>query len=69
MNNWYSRDYLGRAFDRFLESKMKQTDFLRLQSELESVSVQLQQLNSFIASGYPNKIGKTRTKANVEREN
>ncbi len=69
MKNWYSRLYLGRSFDKFLDSEMKQIDFLRLQSELQSVSVQLQELNSFIASGYPSKIGGIHTKPREVKEN
>ncbi len=68
MKNWYSKEYLGREFDRFLESDMKQIDFLRLQSALQSVSVQLQELNSFIANGFQNKIGRTHTRQNEVKE-
>ncbi len=68
-DSWYSRQYLGKAFNRFLESKMKLKDFTLLQSELLSVSVQLQELNNFIESGSRNKIGGIRTKASVEKEN
>ncbi len=68
MKNWYSRQYLGKSFDRFLNSDMNMTDFLQLQEELQSVSVQLQELNSFIESGSRNKIGKILTKANVAKE-
>ncbi len=65
--HWYSRRYLGRSFDRFLESDMKQTDFLQLQQELQLVSVQLQELNNFIASGYQNKTGKIHISRNEVR--
>ncbi len=68
MKSWYSRNYLGKEFAIFLESDMKRIDFLRLQSALESVSVQLQELNSFIENGFQNKTGKIHTSLNVERE-
>ncbi len=67
-NQWYSRQYLGRYFDRFLESEMNSKDFQRLQAELQRVLVQLRESNSFTASGYPNKIGKIRTRQNEEKE-
>ncbi len=67
MKNWYSREFLGRSFDRFLKSDMKQTDFLQLQSELQSVSVQLRELNSFIESGSLSRTGKTHTKPKEEK--
>ncbi len=68
MKSWYSRNYLGKEFAIFLESDMKRIDFLRLQSALESVSVQLQELNSFIENGFQNKTGKIHTSLNEERE-
>ncbi len=68
MKNWYSRLYLGRSFDIFLASELKQKDFMRLQSELQSVSEQLLELNSFIASGYPNKIGGIHIKRKEAKE-
>jgi len=61
MKSWYSRQYLGRSFDKFLKSEMNLSDFLLLQQELSQVSVQLQELNSFIANGSQNKIGATHT--------
>ncbi len=69
MNNWYSRHYLGRSFDKFLESEMKLKDFMLLQEELQSVSVQLQELSSFIESGSRNKTGRIRTRLNEVKEN
>ncbi len=68
MKNWYSKSYLGRAFDKFLDSEMNLKDFTRLQEELQSVSVQLRELNSFIESGSQNKTGRTLTKPNVAKE-
>ncbi len=67
-NNWYSRDYLGKHFDRFLNSEMNLTDFMQLQEVLQQVLVQLQQSRAFIESGYPNKIGKTRIRVEEVRE-
>ncbi len=65
---WYSRDYLGREFDRFLSSEMNSTDFQRLSLELVRVLEQLQLSRAFIASGYQNKIGKIHTKPKEVRE-
>jgi len=62
MKDWYSRDYLGKGFDRFLKSDMKLSDFITLQEELQRVLVQLQLSRSFTESGYPNKIGKIHIK-------
>ncbi len=67
MKNWYSKNYLGRSFDKFLNSDMNMTDFLQLQEELRQVSVQLRLLDSFIKSGSRNKTGKTHTKVNEEK--
>ncbi len=67
VEHWYSREYLGRHFDKFLESDMKPIDFLQLQQELQLVSVQLQELNSFIANGYQSKTGRIHISRNEER--
>ncbi len=67
VEHWYSREYLGKAFDKFLESDMKQNDFLLLQQELQLVSVQLQELNNFIASGYQSKTGRIHISRNEVR--
>ncbi len=68
MKSWYSRHYLGKSFDRFLSSEMKLSDFTRLQEELQRVSVQLQELDSFIENGSRNRTGKTRTRIEEVRE-
>ena len=65
---WYTREYLGRYFDRFLDSEMSLTDFMRLQEELQRVLVQLQESRSFIASGSLNRIGGTPIRPREERE-
>ncbi len=67
--SWYSRQYLGKAFDRFLNSEMKSNDFLLLQQELLSVSVQLQELNSFIENGLRSKTGKIHIRAKEAKGN
>ncbi len=69
VTNWYSRQYLGKSFDKFLNSDMNMTDFLQLQEALQSVSVQLRELNSFIESGSRNKIGRTRISQREEKAN
>ncbi len=58
MRNWYSREYLGKQFDKFLNSDMNSTDILHLQEELRLVSEQLQLSNSFIENGFQNKTGR-----------
>ncbi len=63
-DKWYSRDYLGKAFDKFLKSEMNLKDFSLLQVELQQVSGQLQELNNFIRSGSRNKTGKIHIKPN-----
>ncbi len=68
MKNWYSKNYLGRSFDKFLDSDMNTTDFLQLQQELRLVSVQLQLLNNFIKNGSRNKTGRTHIKQNELKE-
>ncbi len=67
IESWYSRSYLGRSFDRFLESEMNSKDFQLLQAELQSVLVQLQESKRFTESGFQNRIGGTRTKQNVRK--
>ncbi len=69
VTNWYSRQYLGKSFDKFLNSDMNMTDFLQLQEALQQVSVQLRELNSFIANGSRSRIGKTHIRPREEKAN
>ncbi len=68
MKSWYSREYLGRAFDRFLDSEMSLNDFMLLQQELQLVSEQLQALKHFIESGYQSKTGRIHIRQNEQKE-
>jgi len=66
--NWYSRQYLGKHFDRFLKSEMKLRDFMLLQEVLQEVLVQLRLSNNFIKNGYQSKTGKIRIRQNEQKE-
>ncbi len=68
ISNWYSRDYLGREFDKFLKSEMKLSDFTQLQVVLQQVLVQLRLLDNFTKSGYPSRDGKIHTKTKEAKE-
>ncbi len=68
MKNWYSREYLGRSFDNFLDSEMTPKDFMQLQQALQRVSVQLLELNSFIESGFLSKTGRIHIKLSEGKE-
>ena len=67
MNSWYSRQYLGKSFDRFLKSKMTLKDFMQLQEVLQQVLVQLQARRAFIENGSRNKTGAIHIRTNEER--
>jgi len=67
-DKWYSRSYLGRHFDKFLESEMTLTDFMLLQAELQSVLVQLQESKRFTENGFRNRTGRIHIKPSAERE-
>ncbi len=69
MNEWYSRQYLGKSFDRFLKSEMSLKDFQRLQQELQQVLVQLRLSRDFTGNGLTNRIGGTHTKIREAKEN
>jgi len=68
IQEWYTREYLGKHFDRFLKSGMSLKDFMRLQEVLQEVLVQLQESRRFIESGYRNKTGRIPTKPREPRE-
>jgi len=68
-SKWYSQQYLGKSFDRFLKSDMNSIDFKRLQEVLQQVSAQLQLREDFIKSGSINRTGKTHIRTNVLKGN
>ena len=69
MKDWYSRSYLGKHFDRFLNSEMSLKDFQLLQAELQQVLVQLQLSRDFTKSGLTNRTGKIHIRTSVPKEN